>query len=283
VGRANKRHTDEFHRENNRNEAEDRSILRWECRVTDEIDRLMQIGAVAEAKQKSDVLVQAALAQLYGEAAVATPVRAVLPRVRPSPATSAATPEEGPFVLTFPQREAELVRECYLAAGTILEYGSGGSTVLAAELGKRVTSVESDRGWAARLERKLAEVSSGAQVHYVDVGPTGKWGRPVDNSNAAAFHRYALSVWDRPDFEAPDLVLIDGRFRAACLVAVLLRATRPTTVLFDDYVPRRHYHGVEHLAPREETVGRMARFTVTPGPIPPEMLTEAIGWFSDPR
>jgi hypothetical protein len=29
--------------------------------------------------------------------------------------------------------------------------------------------------------------------------------------------------------------------------------------------------------------GRMARFTVTPGAIPPDMVTEAIGWFSDLR
>jgi hypothetical protein len=78
-------------------------------------------------------------------------------------------------------------------------------------------------------------------------------------------------------------VLVDGRFRAACLVAVLLRAKRPTTVLFDDYLKRGCYHGVEKLARKEEVVGRMARFTVTPGQIPPEMMTEAIGWFTDPR
>ena len=29
--------------------------------------------------------------------------------------------------------------------------------------------------------------------------------------------------------------------------------------------------------------GIKARFTVTPGPIPPEMLTQVIGWFSDWR
>jgi hypothetical protein len=62
-----------------------------------------------------------------------------------------------------------------------------------------------------------------------------------------------------------------------------LRAKRPTTVIFDDYRKRRYYHGVEKLARKEEMVGRMARFTVTPGPIPPEMLTQAIGWFTDPR
>jgi hypothetical protein len=117
----------------------------------------------------------------------------------------------------------------------------------------------------------------------VDIGPTGDWGKPVNSSGAASYHAYALSVWDRPDLGTPDLVLIDGRFRAACLAAVLMRATRPTMVLFDDYFDRPHYHAVNKLAVLEEKVGRMARFRVTPGPVPTNMLTEVIGWFSDMR
>ena len=53
--------------------------------------------------------------------------------------------------------------------------------------------------------------------------------------------------------------------------------------LVDDYLKRRYYHGVERLAQKEEMAGRMARFTVTPGAIPPDMVTQAIGWFTDPR
>ncbi|MFN3282295.1 MAG: hypothetical protein ACK40I_11610 [Tabrizicola sp.] len=187
------------------------------------------------------------------------------------------------FALTFDDAEAKFLARAYAGAGTILEYGSGGSTVLAAELGARVFSVESDRNWAARLAEHVAPISDRVQVHWADIGPTGPWGVPKPPHEHQKFHRYALSVWDRPDFVQPDLVLIDGRFRCACLVAVMLRTTRPVTVLFDDYARRRYYHGVERLARLEELVGRMARFTVTPGAIPPEMVTEAIGWFTDPR
>jgi len=67
------------------------------------------------------------------------------------------------------------------------------------------------------------------------------------------------------------------------LAAVLLRARRPATVIFDDYEDRPHYLGVGKLARKEESAGRMARFVVSPGAIPSEMLTEVIGWFSDPR
>jgi hypothetical protein len=187
------------------------------------------------------------------------------------------------FELTFEPTERRFVVRHYEAAETILEYGSGGSTVLAAKLGRQVFSVESDPDWATRMTAKVATISDRAIVHHADVGPTGPWGVPMKPREFRKFHGYALSVWDRPDFVEPDLVLIDGRFRASCLVAVLLRATKPVTVLFDDYLKRGYYHGVERLARKEEMAGRMARFTVTPGAIPREMATQAIGWFTDPR
>ena len=192
-------------------------------------------------------------------------------------------PEAPAFELTFDEKVLGCVEEHYQAATTILEYGSGGSTVMAARMGRTVFSVESDRAWAERLMAHLAPISAKARVHHANIGPTGPWGMPTRQRGAWRFHGYALSVWDRADFVQPDLVLIDGRFRAACLVAVMLRATKPVTVLFDDYAKRGYYHGVERLARKEEMVGRMARFTVTPGAIPPEMVTQAIGWFSDLR
>ena len=195
--------------------------------------------------------------------------------------------DEAEYKLTFTEDVTEFVTSQYAAVGasggTILEYGSGGSTVLAAKSGVRVLSVESDKAWAERLSLHLAGISATAVVHHVDIGQTMEWGRPSSNAGARRYHRYALSVWDRPDLGVPDLVLVDGRFRASCVAAVMLRATRPTTVLFDDYVPRKYYHGIESLIRIEETIGRMVRFTVTPGPIPPDMMTEVIGWFSDQR
>ena len=150
-----------------------------------------------------------------------------------------ATPAPA-FALTFPPEVAAYVTRKYGEARMILEYGSGGSTVLAAKAGVPVVTVESDKAWAERLATHLAGISADAKVHAVDIGPTGNWGRPLGRDHAGRFHRYALSVWDRPDLGVPDLVLIDGRFRSACLAAVMLRATQPTTVLFDDYIDRTY-------------------------------------------
>lgn len=283
--RPNVRHTPEYFDRFDRNEAEDRSILHWEAAVTAEIARLTALPGVAKAQARVDTLVAEALAALDQAPDrlidnIPTPKKKVMRGMDAEMEQEADAPS---FELTFAPRERRFLVAKYEAATTILEYGSGGSTVLAAKLGKTVFSVESDQDWAERMAHHVASVSDTAKVHWADVGPTGPWGVPMKPREFRKFSGYALSVWDRPDFEEPDLVLIDGRFRASCLVAVLLRATRPVTVLFDDYLKRGYYHGVERLARKEETVGRMARFTVTPGAIPPDMATQAIGWFTDPR
>lgn len=174
--------------------------------------------------------------------------------------------------LHLPEAEADRLRESYFRAKIILEYGSGGSTVLGSERpGKLVFSVESDHAWAIRLQHEidLRNLPSPALVYHVDIGPTGNWGRPLGPEAWTRFHRYPLAIWDEPFFRQPDVVLIDGRFRPACLMAVLLRTQKPVTVLFDDYTERPAYHSVEAFLKPKEMVGRMAVFNVQPRPFDP--------------
>lgn len=284
--RPNVRHTPAYFDRFDRNEAEDRSILHWEAKVTDEIARLLSHPGIAEAMAEIDTLVSRAMAALDGRGSGILPkdlVQATQTIMRDLDAEAEPETDVPSFELTFAPKERRFLVSYYEAAETILEYGSGGSTVLGAKLGRRVFSVESDADWSARVAGHVAMFSDTVHIHHADIGTTGPWGVPMKPREFRKFHRYALSVWDRPDFVEPDLVLIDGRFRASCLVAVMLRATKPVTVLFDDYHRRLYYHGVERLARKEQMVGRMARFTVTPGAIPPDMTTEVIGWFTDPR
>lgn len=170
--------------------------------------------------------------------------------------------------LTFPSKEAEIVEAEYNRASVILEYGSGSSTVYASGLAdKTVFSVESDARWAYALGRYLdgSLPLSAPRLHHVDIGPTGAWGRPYSSEKWENFKEYALSVWDRSDFVAPDVVLIDGRFRLACFVTVAFRTRKPIIVLIDDYVDRQAYHVAETLYPAVR-IGRMARFEIPPSP-----------------
>lgn len=184
--------------------------------------------------------------------------------------------------LTLPDVEAQWLRAAYERASVILEYGSGGSTALAAEMGgKTVFSVESDANHAARLGVWLEDHCPKADVrlHWADIGPVGEWGKPASTSDFRKFQSYPLSVWDRDDFQQPDVVLIDGRFRAGCLLAVLYRTKAPVSVYFDDYLNRPAYHVVEDFVPVAEHRGRMARFDVKPGTINPQDLGQVIDIF----
>lgn len=177
--------------------------------------------------------------------------------------------------LTLPEAEAAMLRAAYEGAGTILEYGSGGSTVMAAELGKRVLSVESDQAWAKMMRDWFAQNPAPGEVDVIwsDIGPTKEWGHPVDDSEWKRFARYPLEVWDLPEFAHPDVVLVDGRFRVGCALAAAYRVTRPVALYFDDYMNRQQYHEVEDFLGRPTaTAGRMVRFDLTPQPVPPERL-----------
>src|SRR5690554_280256 len=89
--------------------------------------------------------------------------------------------------LTLPEAEAERVAAAYGGADVILEYGSGGSTMLASEMpGKKVFSVESDQAWAGMMRGWFAQnpPANGTQIDVIwsDIGETGLWGRPIDDS-----------------------------------------------------------------------------------------------------
>jgi hypothetical protein len=181
--------------------------------------------------------------------------------------------------LTLPPAEEAAVRDAYGQAKTILEYGSGGSTLIAAETaGATVFSVESDAAWAAMMKAWFVAHPPKAKViiHHADIGPTKAWGMPINNAKARLWSGYPNGVWDRPDFVAPDIVLIDGRFRLACFLTVLFRCTKPVTVLWDDYIDRPGYHAAEKLLKPVRMIGRMAEYKVAPMAVPPQHF----GWIS---
>ncbi len=189
--------------------------------------------------------------------------------------------------LTLPDAECALVQACYEGADVILEYGSGGSTVMASEMpGKQVFSVESDQHWAEMMRGYLAEnpAAPGTEIDVIlaDIGPTKKWGHPASHKDWQRFARYPLEVWDLDEFRQPDVVLVDGRFRAGCAMAAAFRSLKPVTVLMDDYVSRKHYHKVEKYLGSPDITGRMARFEVKPMPVPAHKLIEIIQMMTQP-
>lgn len=187
----------------------------------------------------------------------------------------------------MPDAEAALLRAEYGRADVVLEYGSGGSTVLAGEQpGKTVVSVESDRDWALMMQGWFAAnpPADGASVDIIwaDIGETKDWGHPTSDAQWRRWPRYPLDVWGRSGFHQPNVVLVDGRFRVGCALAAAFLSEAPLVLLFDDYANRTHYHKVEQFLGQPQLTGRMARFDVTPQPIPPGKLLRIIEWTMRP-
>jgi hypothetical protein len=153
-------------------------------------------------------------------------------------------------------------------AKCFLEYGSGGSTLLAASLGVPViVSVESDPVFGSSVVAAVESSGSKSQLKLIsaNIGPTRKWGFPATFQEYRRWPDYALQPWDhvRENGLSPDLVLIDGRFRVGCFFATLLDAAPGTAILFDDYLLRTEVYGyVEAILPPSEIIEGAAVFVV---------------------
>jgi hypothetical protein len=164
----------------------------------------------------------------------------------------------------MPAPDVALLARHLRAADVYLEYGAGGSTVLAAGLCPTVVSAESDRAFLHAVTRKVREVHPACRFYPVhcDIGPTGPWGRPRPARPLAdAWRRYPDAPWEvlHQLHLEPTLVLIDGRFRVACALRVLLewRARPGALMLFDDFTTRRYYRVVLEFAGEVERGRRL--------------------------
>ena len=146
--------------------------------------------------------------------------------------------------------EIAVVRECFSKANSLVEFGSGGSTLLAVRSAslRRIWSVESDPAWVAKLRADAdiaaAEASGRLRLRHADIGAVGGFGYPRDEAKRDAWPGYYESVWDDADAVETDLVLVDGRFRVACALEAMARCRPHAVMLFHDFWNRPPYHPV---------------------------------------
>jgi hypothetical protein len=98
--------------------------------------------------------------------------------------------------LTLPPAEATALADLLSETSIYLEFGSGGSTLLALQQGvQHIITVETSAEFLSGVLSNLPD--TGAHVYPVlaDLGPTGDWGYPVDLSPRTAFASYALAPW----------------------------------------------------------------------------------------
>lgn len=78
--------------------------------------------------------------------------------------------------------------------------------------------------------------------HHVDLGPVKEWGYPATEEYRDRWPQYPAAL-QLCEF-APDLVLIDGRFRVACALYSMMKCTAKTRYVIHDFWNREYYHGV---------------------------------------
>lgn len=137
---------------------------------------------------------------------------------------------------------------------TYLEWGTGGSTEIVAQLiltgavpsTFRAVAIESSPRWIDHLYARTplvraAERTGRLQLVHGDIGETGLLGHPKrfkPNDRGRALGYVALA--HRLPSHGVDVALVDGRFRLACLLEVLPYLSKPPArpiALLHDYAP----------------------------------------------
>jgi hypothetical protein len=147
--------------------------------------------------------------------------------------------------------EVSLFESFLRTASSYVEFGCGGSTVLAVNhVSDSVISTDSSQ---ERLDRVAAECRGVAgrlqpKLVLADIGPTGDWGRPIDDSCRDRWPTYARRIWQEEGAADADLFLVDGRFRVACFLEILARCRSDALVMIHDFSVRREYFAVREFA-----------------------------------
>jgi hypothetical protein len=157
-------------------------------------------------------------------------------------------------------------------ARSVVEYGAGGSTLLSLKSeAERIISIEADPQWVCRLQRnwriRWAVMRGRLSLRYINIGPVKKrWSRPKDETKKHLWPNYALAPWQ--DNTLVDLVLVDGRFRVACIAQAALNAPG-ATITVHDFWNRPHYHDTLSILDEVSRAGTMGVFTVKPDVVRP--------------
>lgn len=130
-------------------------------------------------------------------------------------------------------------------ATTMIEYGCGGSTLVALDAGvKRIRSVETDPRWIARLAGEPA-IKSALATHrlellHADIGEVADWGMPADKTFSTNWVDYPMRPWLDRSIQ-PDFVLVDGRWRVASALTSALMTEGKALIAIHDLDIRPQY------------------------------------------
>jgi hypothetical protein len=144
-----------------------------------------------------------------------------------------------------------------------IEFGCGGSTVLASQLVKQsIISVDSATEWLDQVAVACRPFPVQPDLVFADIGRTGNWGLPVEASARKSWPTYHEDVWKSRPAGSADLYMVDGRFRVACFIQVLRNCRPDSVILIHDFASRPQYHIVREIAREIARVNDLSAFVM---------------------
>ena len=151
----------------------------------------------------------------------------------------------------------------------VLEFGSGGSTLLIGKVAKKLISIESDRKFARNLSKTICSMGlDTTEIIYANIGPVKSFGQPIEFLSVFFRRKYPhyTDIFKSEPIRIETLasiVFVDGRFRVWCVIESLRNIKNDFTIVFDDYLSRSEYHSLSCLlGDHYQAVGDAAFFFI---------------------
>jgi hypothetical protein len=142
--------------------------------------------------------------------------------------------------------EIDLFKSVMRCATKYVEFGCGGTTVLAQSMGcASIVTIDSSLEWLEKVRKACApNEKPEIKVIHVNIGAVKDLGYPKDDSCKALWDAYHSAPWTDPDLALADTYLVDGRFRVACVMQTALHCSNHAVVMVHDFANRPYYHCV---------------------------------------
>lgn len=135
------------------------------------------------------------------------------------------------------QYQIDLIQSYLKPTDTMLEYGSGGSTLYFSQYVQKYISIEHDINWFDKM--RGYKIPDTVQLYYC--APNNQIELPCWNGNSSDFHDY-INFVDTLPYQYYDKVLIDGRARRQCGIKILDYIDSESIVFVHDFFERQRYH-----------------------------------------
>jgi hypothetical protein len=177
------------------------------------------------------------------------------------------SPKPRYYHIEMTENEISLFDQTVKESSHYLEFGMGGSTFRVLQKSKAmIHTVESSQDWIINMQKYLLiryMRNRRLIIYHINIGPIGQWGHPVGTTSKHLFPRYSSDVFKFLNKGEIDTVLIDGRFRVACVLKTILEfhANENVTILIHDFY-REEYHCVLEYLTEIERADNLCKFKI---------------------